>query len=287
MVRFLCPACGRKYATKAELAGKKIRCNGCGAGVRVPEPGAASHPAMKTFGEGSTAAAVASSTRTPAPVAAEGGDDGLALLDGLAALEESKRSKRVEAVLPSRSVVMEQVRQKAAEQEAATAVKQQEKAKKKRKKKKHSGYFDPKDVLSLVAGVGAFVAVLAFLAWGYPDLRFPVGGFLCLVGFITYLAGAYSIRELVREEGFHHVLLFRFFWPYQLYFVATRWADTKDFVAFFAGGLIILSLGGAVIKTSPIGKIAEKSEQEYQKVKQGNVEPPPVIPGPIEPADES
>src|SRR4051812_42116983 len=35
-IRFACPACGRKYATKPELAGKRIRCGGCGGGVRVP-----------------------------------------------------------------------------------------------------------------------------------------------------------------------------------------------------------------------------------------------------------
>ena len=33
---FRCPACGRKFATKAGLAGKKIHCPRCGAGVRVP-----------------------------------------------------------------------------------------------------------------------------------------------------------------------------------------------------------------------------------------------------------
>ena len=36
-VAFKCPACGRKFSTKPEMAGKKIRCNGCGAGVRVPQ----------------------------------------------------------------------------------------------------------------------------------------------------------------------------------------------------------------------------------------------------------
>ena len=34
---FRCPSCRRKFSTKPEMAGKKIRCNGCGAGVRVPE----------------------------------------------------------------------------------------------------------------------------------------------------------------------------------------------------------------------------------------------------------
>ena len=37
-VKFRCPACRRKFATKAEMAGQKIRCTGCGAGVRVPHP---------------------------------------------------------------------------------------------------------------------------------------------------------------------------------------------------------------------------------------------------------
>ena len=35
-LKFRCPSCNRKFATKPELAGQKVRCNGCGAGVRVP-----------------------------------------------------------------------------------------------------------------------------------------------------------------------------------------------------------------------------------------------------------
>src|SRR5262249_6923611 len=35
-LKFRCPSCRRKFATKPELAGQKIRCTGCGAGVRVP-----------------------------------------------------------------------------------------------------------------------------------------------------------------------------------------------------------------------------------------------------------
>ncbi len=52
VVRFRCPSCGRKFATKPEMAGKKIACNRCGAGVRVPGGDAAddvpssSRPAM-------------------------------------------------------------------------------------------------------------------------------------------------------------------------------------------------------------------------------------------------
>jgi len=176
---------------------------------------------------------------------------------------------------------MEQVRQKAVEQQAVETEKKTEKAKKKKKKKrKNSGYFDPKDVLQLVGGVGAFVGVLTFLAWGYPDLRFPLGGFLCILGFIVYALGAYSLKQLANEEGPLQGIMFRFIPPYQWYFVATHWADAKDFVAFFGAGAVILSLGGAVIKTSEVGKRAEKSEAAYQKIHQGDTEatPPPIMP---------
>ena len=41
-LKFRCQKCGRKYASRPELIGKKIRCGGCGAGVRVPDPGSVS-----------------------------------------------------------------------------------------------------------------------------------------------------------------------------------------------------------------------------------------------------
>jgi len=176
---------------------------------------------------------------------------------------------------------MEQVRQQVAEEEAVETQKKAEARKRRKKKKKGSSYFDLKETLSLVAGVGALVAVLAVLAWGYPDLRFPLGGFLCVIGFIVYLLGSVSLRQLVAEEGFLKALLFRFCPPYQLWYVATNWADTKDFVAFFASGLIIMSIGGAVIKTSRVGQMAEASERAYQKMVRGRQAeaPPPVSKG--------
>lgn len=286
VVRFKCPSCGLKYATKPDLAGKKIRCKGCGAGVRVPGSSIAaesSRSTMKT--SGSSSHAMASKRPDKARVSSDGEDDNLSLLADLAALEGVKGRNSAEAVVPSRSEAMEQVRQKVAEEEAVEALKKEAKAKKKRKKKKGTSDFDPKDTLNLAGGVTAFVGVLAFLSWGYPDLRFPVGGFMCILGFIVYLLGAASIKQVVAEEGFHHVVLFRFFPPYQWYFVATRWSQTKDFVAFFAAGLIILGIGGAVLKTSPIGKKAEASERAYQKLHQGSEsDAPPAVAD--EPADE-
>ena len=122
-----------------------------------------------------------------------------------------------------------------------------------------------------MAGVGVLVVGLAILAWGYPGLRFPLGGSLCVIGFIVYVLGAISLRQLVAEEGFVKLLLFRFCPPYQLWFVLTNWADTRDFVAFFGAGLMIMSIGArssrrpppAGRRTRPIAPI-EKAQQGGQ-----------------------
>jgi hypothetical protein len=96
---------------------------------------------------------------------------------------------------------MEKVRQQELEAEQANTETKAEKAKKnKKRKKKGSSYFDPKETLTLVAGVGAVVGVIAFLAWGYPEFRFPLGGLLSLIGFITYLLGSVSLRKLLKTK---------------------------------------------------------------------------------------
>ena len=131
-----------------------------------------------------------------------------------------------------------------------------------------------------MAGVGVLVVGLALLAWGYPGLRFPLGGSLCVIGFIVYVLGAISLRQLVAEEGFVKLLLFRFCPPYQWWFILTNWVETRDFVAFFGAGMLIMSMGGAIIKTSPTGKKAEAADRAYQKAKLGSqAEIPPAPSG--------
>jgi hypothetical protein len=355
VVKFRCPACNRKFATKPELAGKKIRCTGCGAGVRVPESGptywsaddepappppvhslapevatpiysrAAEVPAppQPPLGRApevatpiySRIAEVPAQTQPPlgriaapgaprpggapgpmqpapsrAPEAAvprstaahEVADSSPPLAD-LASLDGIKVPKRAGTVLSSRSEMMEQVRQQADEETVAAQEKAEKTKKKKKKRRKHSGYFDPKETLQLVAGVGALVVVLALAAWRYPDFRFPLGGFLCVVGFIVYLLGITSLRQHVAEEGAFKALLFRFFPPYQWWYIATRWEETRDFVAFFGAGMLILSLGSAIIKTSAVGKRAEAADRAYQKARQGDqreIAPLPPVVGP-------
>jgi ribosomal protein S27E len=286
--RFRCPSCGRKFSTKPELAGKKIRCNGCGAGVRVPQSeedddAQPSGTAIETRA-GSGEATVSfrpARTRSEMPPADREEDQSVVspLLGETGLIETAKRPRRAESVLPSRSDLMEQVRQQELEAEELEAQTKAEKAKKiKKRKKKGSSYFDPKETLTLVAGVGAVVGVLAFLAWGYPDFRFPLGGLLCVIGFIIYVLGSISLRQLVAEDGFVQALMFRFCPPYQWWFIMTRWADAKDFFAFFLSGAIIMAIGGFVIKTSPTGEKADASERAYQKLlKSKKAEAPPPV----------
>jgi hypothetical protein len=296
-LKFRCPSCRRKFATKPDMAGQKIRCTGCGAGVRVPwaeEPAEtpssqlgvaafALSDELKTVPEprrvdpvradvprldvGAVASQAnekrQSSDRRPGITAPE--------LDSIASLDGIQQIRRPETFLTSRAAMMEFSRQQSAQDEAVearqTAAKASGKGKgKRKKKKKHSSFFDPQETLKLVAGVGAFVALVAFLAWGYPGLRFPLGGSLCLVGFIVYAIGAYSLRQVVAEEGMIKLIAFRLCPPYQWWFVATRWQETRDFFAFFLAGAIVMSLGGAIIKVSPTGRKAEANEEAYQKL---------------------
>jgi predicted RNA-binding Zn-ribbon protein involved in translation (DUF1610 family) len=287
VVTFRCPACQRKFVTKAELAGKKIRCSGCGAGVRVPaaqgQGGAAarpSRPALETFwANGGAQSPAAAASR---PKANGDGDDMSSALHELASIEGIEAPSRAGTALSSRSQMLDQARQQSAAQAAEEEEEEKEKKKKKKKKKKRkkAGASDAKDTLVLVAGVGVVVAVLALVAWKVPDLRFPLGGLLCVVGFVVYLLGWAALRQLVAEEGLFQVLLFRFCPPYQLWFVLRNWVETRDYVAFFAAGLMIMGIGGAVIKTSEVGKRAAAADRAIEKARQGTgAGGPPVAAG--------
>jgi hypothetical protein len=333
-VKFACPACGRKYASRPELAGKKIRCIRCKQGVRVPgvETSDETPRPMEKFEQATPPPKVITPPATVAPVVrrrglyrspSPGGTGSLppqtghlhgaprhpeapereptiskqprseagTTLEELAAIQGAKRPRRSELVLAPRSELLEQVRLKDAEKKAEEEVRESNRSKKKQvankpKKRKPTGFFDPKETMKLVAGVTLVVGVLAFLAWGYPEFRFPLGGALSVIGFIVYLLGSVSIRQLVKEEGIVKVLIYRFFPPYQWWFVVSRWQDTRDFFAFFAAGMVIMAIGGGIIKTSATGKKAEASERAYQQaIKAGSgASAAPTMPPLIRPA---
>jgi hypothetical protein len=302
-LKFRCPSCRRKFSTKVEMAGQKIRCTGCGAGVRVPwaEEAAempSSQPAVAVFAR-SDEISVAPEPRRVEPVRSDvprldigsviarpAGAAAPSLitpeLEAIASLDGSVKGRRAESVLSPRSAMLELGRQQAAEEEAAETERPiaRDPRKKKKKRKKHSSYFDPKETLKLVAGVGVLVAVLAFLAWGYPNFRLPLGGFLCVVGFVVYVMGAVSLRQVVAEEGMFKLILFRICPPYQWWFIFTRWQETRDFFAFFVAGAMVMSVGGAIIKISPLSIKAEAAERAYQKkVERRQAELLPPLPG--------
>jgi hypothetical protein len=288
-VTFRCPSCRRKFSTKPEMVGKKIRCNRCGKGVRVPQDAEESGgQTSRTGANGSPESdeeiaqgrlAHGPSARADAqPAAVDRAIQPSPLLAELGWIETAERPKRTESVLPSRAESMEQVRQKVAEEENVETKKKERQAKKRKKQRKGSSYFDAKETLKLVACVSALVAVLAFLAWGYPEFRFPLGGILCVIGFIVYLLGSTALRQLVAEEGILKALLYRFCPPYQWWYVLTHWEETRDFFAFFIAGTVIMAVGGGIIKTSKEGKRAEASDRAYQKIQRGRQsEAPPTV----------
>ena len=71
---------------------------------------------------------------------------------------------------------------------------------------------------------------------GLPRISLPLGGFLCVIGFIVYLLGSSSLRRLVADEGVLKLLLYRFCPPYQWWYIIRHWDETKDFFAFFVAG---------------------------------------------------
>jgi hypothetical protein len=273
-IRFNCPACGRSFATKLALAGQKIRCSGCGGGVRVPVGNSivAANPSRVVLSANSgSGQPVPSAPQALVFTALEDDEDdevdrAMSLREQLASVGGLKRRRAAAVELPSRAETMEQVRQEVAEKEAATAQKKVEKEKRaKKRKRKRSGDLDLQETLTLVGGVSAVVGVLGFVAWYFPDFRYFLGGLVAVIGFFLYFLGARSLRELVAKEGFVKLMLYRFFPPYQMWFVLTHWDETRDFFAFFVSGAIIMSIGGAVITTSPTFRRASENEREYRK----------------------
>ena len=187
-----------------------------------------------------------------------GGDPSLSH-DELDAIGALSRREHAAVVLPTRGETMEHARQEAAKQEVAETTTKA--AKPKKKKRKKSGFFNPQETLTLVGGVSVVVLVLALVAWWFPQFRFPFGALLAVIGAVLYLMAAISLRRLTEQLGFFKSFLFRFFPPYQLWFVLTRWEETRDYFAFILSGLISVAVGVAIVITSPTYKAAEASER--------------------------
>ena len=139
--------------------------------------------------------------------------------DELDAIGALSRREHAAVVLPTCGETMEHARQEAAKQEVAETTTKA--AKPKKKKRKKSGFFNPQETLTLVGGVSVVVLVLALVAWWLPQFRFPFGALLAVIGAVLYLMAAISLRRLTEQLGFFKSLLYRFFPPYQLWFVLT------------------------------------------------------------------
>ncbi len=244
-------------------------------GVVSPNPGSSRAAVSRSSGNsravvspksvGRSAVARAADAAVP-PVQDEARNEPSPVLEQIESIADVAHRERAAVVLPTRAETMEQARQEAAAQQAVVTQEKAEKAKRaKKKKRKNADYSDLKETLTLVAGVGVLVGVLALLAWRFPDFRFPLGGLLAVIGFVLYLLGTMSLTRLVETEALFTRLAFRFFPPYQLWFVLSHWDQARDFFAFFVSGAMVMAIGGAVVTTSQTFKRANENEREYRK----------------------
>ena len=185
--------------------------------------------------------------------------------DQLEAIGSLSRREQAAVVLTSRNEMMEQVQQETAKQEAAEVAQVAEKAKKaKKKRRKKTGLSDLKETMAMLGGVGVVVGLLGLVAWRFPESRFPLAGLLVVIGAVLYLLGAMSLSRVAEHESFLKSMAFRFFPPYQWWYVVMHWEDTRDFMAFIVSGVIIVGVGLGVYRTSNTFLAAEKSNRDYQ-----------------------
>jgi hypothetical protein len=172
--------------------------------------------------------------------------------------EADEQNEEFECVLPPRSHWKEQERKRALSEagEDPALTRALATAKKRKRKTKRKAFFDPKDTLILLGGILGVVLLLSFLGWGYPYFRWPFGLMLLCLGFVTYLMGVVSLQELIADKSAFTLMLFRIFPPFQWLIIVNRWAEAKDFAAFFVSGGIILGLGCGLIARAPGGKYA-------------------------------
>ncbi|MFO0954701.1 MAG: hypothetical protein U0835_26760 [Isosphaeraceae bacterium] len=261
-VKFACPSCGRKFSTKADLAGKKIKCGGCQQTLRIPDPGLVP-------GSGSPSAAPpAAKVPTPPKISRERKTTPASESPALAALdlydlgdasppEDASRGSRprsrprgeaVESVLPSRSEAMAELSAQAAAAEAEAA----KKAKKKKKKKRSTGGLEMNEVWTLLGAACVGLVLVAGLTYAVPGARFPVGGLLCVVGFVVYLLGVYGFSKVASEEGAIYSLMCRFVPLYKWYYLVTRWDEMKGHFSFYAVGLMMLLPGILLVQLAGV-----------------------------------
>lgn len=297
-VRFACPTCGRKFATKVGMAGKRVVCSGCGTKLAVPggpppsSSGAvptrtdrppsradvrpASSPSIDTYDLGGDAAPGA--LPVDAPVLTAGGR-GRGRRDG---------GELVESVLPSRSEAMADLERSLAEKAKVEEEKKAKRAKKARKgKKRASAGLEPKEVAQMIGGGVALVALLGGLSYAAPNFRLPIGGVLCVIGGLVYFLGTLGFSHVAREEGAIYSLCCKFVPLYKWYYLVTRWEEMRGHFALYAVGLVLLGPGVWIVKESPYYKRIDAIEKAGMMAddpdESEDAAPPPIVPAPVVP----
>jgi hypothetical protein len=160
--KLVCPSCGKQYPWKAELAGKKVTCQGCKTTFTATGPAPAAPPA-------SPAKAAPPAKKPVAPVVAK-----------LTAPAKPADDLFDDDALPM-SPTLATVRDPDEDDDEEEAPKPKAKAKSGTKKKKKSGpaWKPPENLVQILGGVGGVIAllVMGWVAWSYlgPDSYEKIG----------------------------------------------------------------------------------------------------------------
>lgn len=175
----ICPGCGQRYSVGPELAGKKIRCRGCGGGVRIPGATGSSPPAPPKR----AAPSVPKAAAPPKPKAAPSPPEDDLDVYGLAEEPEELAPPVVTETIPRR---------------------QERKSKGKRKKRGRGrggigGLVETAREKPVVAGVvGALALGMLLLVAIAPYAALPL---LLLVGMISVLLGGMAMAILIFAQA--------------------------------------------------------------------------------------
>lgn len=239
-ISFSCENCGKSFQTDASFAGKKCKCKQCGHIFLIPSGGSSgpSRP-LKTFSEPGATASPPPARPRPAPAPAarpakpnylDDGDDPYSI-DDLAPLT------------PRKPAGVEEEDDYRNPKPVSTG------PRKKKKPKAFDGPFAglPAMFYMIVAGV-AGVGILAGLV-GLTMIGGILGGIALLGALVPLFYGGVGLLVVPFMEGVVHGILCFFFWPYQLYYLVSRWTEMRGaFLTYLSGvGVLLLSFAPFVI----------------------------------------
>ena len=263
-IAFPCEKCGKKFEVDQALAGKKCKCKQCGHIFLIPVPRQSSTApkGVKTFGATDGAPASRPASARPAPRRPAPASSPSPVADPYGFAEARSRSIPTadldddEEFLPPRPG----------------------KPISERKPRKRSGGFSIENIPGwayLVLGALVLVAIVAAFT-SHTGMAVVWGGVL-VIAFIAMAVGSIGLLIVAFQEGLMCGLMYVFLPFYGLYYVISRWEDTKRWFVLCFGGWLLM-MGSAVIPAFRGAKLAA----EHARMRQQGIPVPGLDSDPFE-----